>query len=163
MEANASEIGLDTRTIMAQSALELIFNWWIIERLKLLKPGRDIQGLTAANKIRTILAQSTIPFQVPNHFSSLEAIIDQNVSDGPDAIVLIRNAFVHSQKKNRIKIQNISIHARIEAIKLALWYVELSILNILKYDLIYRSRISKAQRLNQQEEQVPWNVKAPTN
>lgn len=155
--ANNGEITSDTRTIMAQAALELIFNWWVIEQLKFLNPRRD----TAANKIRMILVQSKISLHIPKKLSNLSSLLNKDIKDGPDAIVLIRNAYVHSHKRNRDKIQNIPNYARFEAISLALWYIELSILNILSYGLIYNNRTSEKKFMRAKEEIVPWVITIP--
>lgn len=160
LEANGSASSSDTRTIMAQAALELIFNWWIVEQLKVLSPGRDIENLNASNKLRIVLAQSRIPYLVPEKYESLVELVgrDNNLTDGPDAIVSIRNSLVHSQGKKRENFNALPKNARFEAIPLALWYIELSLLNILGYSGIYHNRVANKRYVHESQEYVPWVI-----
>ncbi|KAA2218510.1 hypothetical protein [Maribacter flavus] len=161
LEANCSSTSSDTRTIMAQATLELIFNWWIVEQLKILSPGRDIENLSASNKFRIILAQSRIPYLVPAKYDGLVELVqkENGLTDGPDAIVSIRNSLVHSQSKKRKMINELPVHARYEAIPLALWYIELSLLNLLGYSGIYHNRVANNRYIHESEEYVPWVIR----
>ena len=148
-EANSGDISSDTRLIMAQTTLELIYNWWIIDKLKLIG-GRDASNISAANKIRLILIKLEVSPQIPQRLESLSKIINKEIADGPDAIVSIRNSFVHSDKNKRNRVVNYGEMVRIEALKLAIWYVELSLLRILNFNNSYYNRCQKKSEI------LPW-------
>ena len=80
---------------MAQTALELIYNWWIIEKKGLIS-GKDSESLSASNKLRLVLSQLNVSYSIPQGLSRLEkyANDNQDIIDGPEVIVQIRNAIV---------------------------------------------------------------------
>jgi hypothetical protein len=143
--------------IMAQTALELIYNWWIIERKKIIA-GKDSENICASNKIRLLLSQLDISYLIPEAFEDLKKYADdsQEIIDGPEAIVQIRNAIVHSQQEKRRKLTSIGTMAKYQALQLSIWYVEMALLKILDYNGKYFNRCSKAKWASQAEEFVPW-------
>lgn len=159
-EANSSAGLVEGSIIMAQTAIELIYNWWIIEKKNLLV-GKDSDSISASNKIRLLLSQMNINYLVPEAFVNLQKFIAQNneIVDGPDAIVQIRNAIVHSQEEKRKKLQKIDHNATQEALYLYLWYIEMAMLKILDYNEIYFNRCSKERFKANCEEYVPWAIK----
>lgn len=148
-EANMNEVSADTRLIMAQSTLELIYNWWIIEKEKLISED-DAKNLKAANKIKLVLSHLNLSYAIPNEYSELKNLMKLvNLNDGPNMIVYVRNCLVHSNSKKRQDVFNISPMARAEVVFLANWYIELSLLKILNYNGLY-------QRRTIGNEYVPW-------
>lgn len=138
--------------IMAQTALELIYNWWIIETKCIIR-GDEADNLSASNKIRLILSQLNVSYDIPISLKYLSEYkkSDKEIIDAPGAVVQIRNTIVHSQSSKRkklIKMSNMVMH---EALQVYIWYIELALLRILKYDGSYCSRVS-----NNNEEGVPW-------
>ncbi|MES2808054.1 MAG: hypothetical protein V4619_05495 [Bacteroidota bacterium] len=140
VEANANAGMVEGSIILIQTALELIYNWLIVEKQKIIIGG-DAEGLTAANKIRLIISQFKIKAEIPPAFAEL-ATSFPNVKDGPEAFTKIRNALVHGQEAKRSELKGIKLKAKYQALQLGIWYVELSLLYILGYKGKYRNRTS---------------------
>ena len=142
--------------ILAQTALELLYNWLVIENKKLII-GKDSENISAANKIRLLISQLSIPYEVPTKFKMLEKYrIESKLPDGIEAIVQIRNAIVHSQEEKRKKLSEIDNMAIYQAVQLSLWYIELSLLYILKFEGEYTNRCSVKLVSAHKLELPPW-------
>ena len=133
LEANGNSAKIEGSIIIAQVALELIYNWLIIEKKKLLI-GKDGENISAANKIRLLLSQVKLDVDTPNVLINLKKFINDNdeIADGVDAFVSIRNALVHSQVEKRKKLTKISSGVKFEALQLSIKYIEHSLLSIFK-------------------------------
>lgn len=160
IEANGNAGFSEGSIIMAQTALELLYNWWIVENKKIIV-GKDSENINASNKIRLLLSQLNITYSVPASYTYLQKFIDESkdIVDAPDAVVQIRNAIVHSQEEKRKRLSAIHYRAKYEALQLCLWYIEMSLLCILGYDDKYFNRCSKEVYANKAEELVPWTKK----
>lgn len=160
VEANGNRGLSEGSIIMAQTALELLYNWWIIEHKKLIV-GKDSENINASNKIRLLLSQLNITHSVPDAFKQLQQFIveSKDIIDAPDAVVQIRNAIVHSQEDKRKKLSAIHYKAKYEALQLCIWYIEMTLLCILNFDDIYFNRCSKEIYASKAEELVPWTKK----
>lgn len=151
VEVNNNAGYIEGSIIMAQTALELIYNWWIVEDKKLII-GEDSKKLSASNKIRLLLSQLNIVSSNPESFNSLEELVGKNnVDDAPEAMVFIRNAIVHSNKNKRTRLLTIASDAKNEALQLSIWYIEMALLRILEFDGKYADRITKKTNY------VPWS------
>lgn len=136
--------------IMTQTALELVYNWLIVEKMKLIhKPDSDT--LAASNKIRLIVSKLNMRSDFPTGLQKLKELKD--VSDAPEAFVRIRNAIVHSNEKKRKDLVAIDGEARVDALFLGLWYLELALLKILGYKGDYRNRTNRS---DPGKMPVPW-------
>lgn len=152
IEANSGRSFIEGSVIFAQNALELIYNWLLIEKKKLII-GNDAENISAANKFRLLLAQLQCSSTIPDTFDDLLAIED--IIDGPDIFVKIRNALVHGQEKKRIGLMSIAPTAKYEALKLAMLYIELSLLYIVNYQGAFFNTAKQSNEI------VPWS-KNPT-
>lgn len=163
VEANGHSGFSEGSIIMAQTALELLYNWWVIERKQLIL-GKDSENISAANKIRLLLSQLNISLTVPESFIKLREFVDSNkdIMDAPDAVVQIRNAIVHSQEEKRKKLSAIHHWAKFEALQLCTWYIEMALLRILDFDDKYFNRCSGERYKTNAEEFVPWSKKEDT-
>lgn len=142
--------------IMAQTAMELLYNWLIIENKKLIK-GKDSENLSASNKMRLLLSQLSISYEVPIKLRNLEKFrIDNKLPDAIESIVQIRNAIVHSQEEKRKKLSEINPLTIYESVQLSLWYIEMSLLYILKFNHKYSNRCSKEIIKSNKIEALPW-------
>lgn len=148
---------LEGAIIMAQTALELIYNWWIIESKRMIL-GKDSENLNASNKIRLLISQIDIESSIPKDLKNLNQYLseEKSLNDGPEVIVHIRNAIVHSQVEKRKKLSKISSEVRYEALKLCIWYIELSLLRILEFKGSYNNRTS-----NDYNDITPWSESSP--
>lgn len=153
VEANMNSGRTEGAIIMAQTALELIYNWYIVEQLKLIV-GKDAESIIAANKIRLLISQLKTGSEIPSALSHVKAIPD--VTDGPDAFVKIRNAIVHSQEEKRKTLRNIHPLAMFDALQLGLWYTELSLLKILDFNGDYQNRCVRNGFKSEANRPVPW-------
>ncbi|HLW08880.1 MAG TPA: hypothetical protein VKX35_00650 [Fermentimonas sp.] len=143
IEANNSVFIVDS-IVTAQTALELLYNWYIVEQKKIITNNHS-QGLKgAANKIRLLLSQLKIPFEIPEHSTNLKTFIKQKgkINDGPDAIVQVRNAIIHTQERKIKFLEQISAEVNNEIRNLAIWYIERILLRMLKYKGKYNNRCS---------------------
>lgn len=159
IQSNNQSGAVEGSIVMIQNALELLYNWLIIEKKQIIK-GEEALNLSASNKIRLLLNQSKIPTDIPLALANIRSYLSSNTSlfDGPDVIVQIRNAIVHSTKDKRIKLSKINFEVRNEALKLSLWYVELLLLYVLEYNGMYYNRCAGAEWTGEGEENVPWKV-----
>lgn len=160
VEANANSGFTEGSIIMSQTALELLYNWWIIENKKMIV-GKDSENLNAANKIRLLLSQLNILYTVPVAFTHLQQFIDENenIMDAPEAVVQIRNAIVHSQQEKRKKLDSIHSLAKHQALQLSIWYIEMTLLKILDFDEKYFYRCSEKKWAAEAEVYPPWSRK----
>lgn len=159
-EANSHSGFTEGAIITTQVALELIYNWLLIETQKLLI-GKDADSISASNKIRLLLSQIKVSQEIPQAFTKLKAL--DGITDGPDAFVQIRNAIVHSQEEKRKKITKMHYKAKYEALQLGIWYVELSLLYILDFNGAYFNRCLGAKWSGNGVGIVPWVSKQNPN
>jgi hypothetical protein len=156
LEANKNSGFVEGSIIMAQTALELLYNWYIVENKKLLL-GKDSENINAANKIRLLISQLSIDYTVPKKHTALQSFLkSEKLLDAPEAVVQIRNAIVHSQEEKRTKLNKIDDNAKYEALQLCIWYIEMSLLKILDFKGIYSNRVSQNNSSNGKCENVPW-------
>lgn len=157
VEANGHKGFSEGSIIMAQTALELLYNWFVVERKKLIL-GRDSENISAANKIRLLLSQLDISLEVPDSFTELQKFVNSsnNILDAPDAVVQIRNAIVHSQMEKRKKLSAIHYMAKYEALQLCIWYIEMALLRILDFNEKYFNRCSGEIYKSRADVYVPW-------
>lgn len=143
IEANSNSGYVEGSIVMIQTALELLYNWLVIEKRRVIH-GRDAENISAANKIRLLLSQFRTKSELPGSFINIENYIkvSSNIHDEVDVFVEIRNAIIHAQREKRLKLSQMTDEVKIEAQQLGLWYIEISLLNILKYKGKYRNRCS---------------------
>lgn len=160
VQANGHAGFTEGSIMMAQAALELVYNWWIVEDKQMVL-GKDSESLAASNKIRLLLSQVGVDTRIPDSFTELADFISDasTIKDGPEAIVQIRNAIVHSQKEKRIKLSQIHYKAKSQALNLSLWYIELCLLRILKFDGKYNNRCADVVYASKAEQVMPWAIK----
>jgi hypothetical protein len=161
IEANTGRGFHEGSIIMAQTALELIYNWLLIENKRLLL-GKDADNISAANKIRLLLSHINLIPAVPKRYAELQEFVSSStdMEDGPDAITQIRNAIVHSQEDKRKKLSSLSFHIKYQALQLSIWYIELSILYILDFDDPYTNRCANSMFVANCKQFVPWSKKS---
>jgi len=134
IEAKSPNGSQDGKIMLGQAGLELLYNWWICERKKLIR-GKDKQNITAANKIRLLLSFASIDFLVPPQLEELAAFGKSvNCSEGPDIIVYLRNKVTHADEDDRGEISSIPKVVKMQVIALSVFYIELLLLRILDYD-----------------------------
>jgi hypothetical protein len=138
VEANGNTGFVEGSIVMVQNALELLYNWIVVEQNKIIK-GDDSKNINAANKIRLLLSLLKIDSDIPKSLTRLITIPDKSM-DGPEIFSQIRNAIVHSQDDKRKKLSAFADGVKYEALQLGIWYLELSLLYLLKYTGKYYNR-----------------------
>jgi len=158
IEGNSNSGYLEGSIVMIQTALELIYNWLIIEKKKLIY-GKDGESISAANKIRLMLSQFNTNIELPESFVNIKSYLDSNkdIHDEIDLFVQIRNSIIHSQEEKRKKLSKIPNKVKYEAQQLGLWYIEISLLKILKFKGKYRNRCSGKLWTGEDEKELPKN------
>ncbi len=155
LECNKSSGFVEGSIIMAQTALELLYNWHVVEGKRLLL-GKDAENIAASNKIRLLISQMNLDYGIPKRFAALQKFLkSEKLADAPDAIVQIRNAIVHSQEEKRIKLGKIENAAKSEALELSLWYIEVALLKILGFSGKYHNRCSENLTRSAKVENLP--------
>jgi hypothetical protein len=149
VEANYSSVFAESKIIITQAGLELVFNWHIIEKQKLIV-GKDSESISAINKIRLLVHQLKLDFSIPVGLSHIHS--KKEYKDGPEVFVNLRNAIVHQQEEKRKKLNELPVMVIYEVYKLGIWYLELSILFILNYNGRYCNRTI----FSPGAENVPW-------
>lgn len=155
VESNSNAGKLEGAIILMQTALELIFNWLIVEHLMLIDK-KSAKRLSAEQKISRILGQLNVSINIPELYNSLSSHLGYD--NGPKAITEIRNALVHGDVNKRKKMLVVSNDVTFQTLHLGLWYVELSILFILDYKGLYNNRTS-VNKWTDSGERVPWAIK----
>lgn len=147
-----------TSMIISQSALEMFYNWYMIEKENILRG--DVR-LSAANKIRLLLSRLGIRNEVPKKYTEINKFLtdpkNKSEEDAIDATVLYRNAIVHGEFEKRTKLVNLSPKFKSEANNLSLWYLELCLLYTLGYNGRYVNRTTI--EYSSDTEKVPWASK----
>jgi hypothetical protein len=148
----------ETSIIVAQTAMELIYNWLVIEKMKLLS-GDDAKNITASNKLR--LVANSVGFKVDlRAIPILGKMIEDQQGQQKDIfemMVEVRNTLVHSQKVKRDSLEKMPNGALRETKRIFLYMVELSLLNIFNYKFRYSSRLIAPQMRVLIGMPVPWH------
>jgi len=142
-ESNKNSGQFEISIIAAQTCLELLCNWILIEKRKVII-GKEGDSLSAANKIRILLSLLKIELSVPVELDKIGKK-HFNGMDGPAVITYVRNNLVHNKGKHERMNTDIMNDVR----TLALWYIELIFLNIFNHNGEYYNRCSmKSEKFN---------------
>ena len=142
LQANSTSVSA-TGVILSQTALELLF-WQIIGEPVLL--GEVDQKLRFSDTLRLLLNVCSIPSAIPPTLPNLVAEAQKKNNgwvDGPHALTVVRNTFVHASKLS--KALDANFWAVEEVRQLALWYIELVLLRKMAYTGSVSSRIDGDQ------------------
>lgn len=158
VEANMNNAQLEGSIVMAQAALEALYNWINIERNSTLDRTKidELDGKSAQFKIKALLNHIGCSTRIPASFKSLSTS-GPEFKRGNNAIPEIRNALVHGSKSKRIRLKSIDIKAKIEVSRLSLWYIELILLHELEYKGEYHNRCSENHLFRNELEVLPFN------
>ena len=110
-----------------------------------------------AAKLRALLKALDIPSESPPRYAALTAFAEKNDKwDSCEALTELRNGFVHANEKRRKVVFEADGRAAVfGAWQLSLWYQELALLRLLRYQGSYRNRTT-AEWVGQVEP-VPWS------
>lgn len=144
----------DNAIIIAQTALELVFNRfteldWIV------LPSKDA-AKTAAEKIRQILLKIKVEPWLPRPMDHLVKFLKVESDDAPKVIVNIRNSLVHSRHDAASQLVEYSVMEKWQAANLFLWYLELALLYYLDHQGEYNCRVLPFAAVKIYGVPVPW-------
>ncbi len=158
IQANTSghSPSIDTAIILAQVALERLAYHYVVVDRKMLS-GKGFDDLWASDRLRMLFSLCGIPNEITNVVPGICKANDGfNKSskwlDGAHAIVDIRNSLVHPVSKKDVR------DCYVDAWRLSLWYLELSVLALCGYDGTYTNRLTATYTSD--SESVPWGQKA---
>ncbi|NYT25004.1 hypothetical protein H0A73_15505 [Alcaligenaceae bacterium] len=153
---NGGSPGIDAAIILAQSALErLAYHYLVVDRKMI--SGKGFDDLRASDRLRMLFTVCGIPNEITDTTPDIRQANDtfrkeSKWLDAPHAITDIRNSLVHPVSKKKVH------DCYVDAWKLSLWYLELSVLALCGYDDTYTSRLTA--KYVTESEIVPWGKKA---
>jgi hypothetical protein len=143
-------IGVDTGLVIAQTAFELLaWNHCVRDRRMVSEDAFKPRGLSAANRFRLLASSLEIPIDLPPTLTALHAKRGKKWVDGMDAITDIRNSLVHPHDERQLPKGS-----EFDAWRLSMWYLNLIILRLCKYNGHYGNRLNR--RSAGELELVPW-------
>ena len=152
LNANDGGRGVDAGLILAQTALERLSYEYIVYDKKLLS-SKGFKDLWASDKFRLLFSSLNLPLDIPSTLPALcQKAQEYNWLDAPHALTEIRNSLVHPEHKKHGKFKT---DIFIEAHTLSLWYLEISILAICKFNGMYSNRLVNNKFVGTVEN-VPW-------
>lgn len=143
--------GIDAAIILAQAALErLAYHHLIVDQKMLSAEGLD--RLKTADRLRLLFSSLNIPTGIGAAVPNIQkAAATFKWADAPHAMTDIRNELVHPVSRKQVAA------CFVDAWRLSLWYLELSVLALCGYDDTYSSRLTAKFRTD--SEKVPWGRK----
>lgn len=148
-----------TSILFAHLAIELLA-WIEFVEINRVISESSFRKIEAAERIRLLLSHSQIPTNVPTTMVNIEKYRksrgnEREIWDGPKVVAEYRNQFAHPNLRQKLKSFPVKAHEEVR--QLAIWYVELCLLRLLKYDSYYFSR---AQSVSAYEVKLPPWVKS---
>lgn len=140
--------------LFAQMGVELL-SWAKFVEIEARMTADGFGRLPNADRMSLLLSDLSIPLSIPPELTELTKFgKSTNMLNGPQLITALRNNIVHPNL--RMKIRNVAPMAQVEAVRLSLWYLELSLLNLFGYQGKYHNRLKASSTL--QNELVPWGT-----
>jgi hypothetical protein len=104
--------------------------------------------LSAGDQIRQVVELCRLPVDTPPSLPALAALQTPNrqVTDGPDRISYVRNAFVHPKRGAHRSTSALTV----DAWRLSQWYLEVGLLSLMGYSGNYKNRVLT------EVTRVPW-------
>ena len=155
IESNRRSGGMEGALLLAHTALEMLA-WALCVAKRRVVRHKKFERLSSADRIRVLLKDVGVPLELEPAYEQLQkASKELNWSDGPDAVVKLRNLIVHRAGKNLEELNRVSNRARLEAWQLALEYLALVLLKQCGYNGRYLPRMAKGWA-GAVERLVPW-------
>lgn len=131
--------------ILLQNSFEILFSWLSTEKKIVSELGKnDKEKKWASNKIRSLFTHYGIPIIFPSEYKDCFQRYD--FSKGEDFAYVfpqIRNGFVHFSEEKKNDLEKLEGN-HWPLLNLGLFYFEILLLKILKYEGVMRSRIMKS-------------------
>ncbi len=144
--------GIDAAIILAQAALERMAHHHLVVDRKMISAG-GLDQLKISDRLRLLFSSLNIPIEIGTATPDIQkAAPIFKWLDAPHAMTDIRNELVHPVSRKQVDT------CIVDAWKLFLWYLELSVLALCGYDDAYTSRLTA--KYATQSEKMPWGRKA---
>ena len=154
--ANSANISIENGIVLNHVAFETL-SWTYLVEATAKVTSNNLGNMRAAPMLRMLLVEMGIPLDIPKHFERLSAFAKSNGNcDGPQAVTLFRNAYVHPSPRNRNRLDRAGIDSQYEARELSMYYLEMILLRIFEYNGQISSRIAEAEYKGGETRFVPW-------
>ncbi|MEX2374691.1 MAG: hypothetical protein WD942_03785 [Dehalococcoidia bacterium] len=142
---------IETRLVSAVAGLELMAWEWLVD-----VDGRDPYVVdhrkSTDQRFRSMLELIGVPVEVPTHMTDVAATWPGQ--DGPKTVADLRHRVVHP--KGLDALFDVPHGGRHDALRLATWYLELSLLRRLGYEGRYIAQVAPLPIFAGTGEPVPW-------
>lgn len=128
-----SQVTLENRITSIQVALEMIARIYLVEYKEDLS-NRKFKDKNIKERIRITCSNMMIPLETPEQYLRKNT---EKFSEPIDFFVDVRNSIVHSKRKIDLSHDNLK-----HAYNIGLWFLELWLLRIFKYEGKYKNRLS---------------------
>jgi hypothetical protein len=143
---------IDAAIILAHAALERLAHHHLVVDRKMISAG-GLDLLKNSDRLRLLFSSLNIPVEIGTATPDIQKAAPAfKWLDAPHAMTDIRNELVHPVSRKQVGT------CIVDAWKLFLWYLELSVLALCGYDDAYTSRLTAEYAT--QSEKVPWGRKA---
>lgn len=140
--------GVDAAIILAQAALERLAHHHLVVDRKMIS-AEGLNRLNVEDRLRLLFSSLNIPIEIGASTPDIKKAAKSNKwLDAPCAMREIRNELVHPVSRKRVD------NCIVDAWKLSLWYLELSVLALCGYADTYTSRLTA--KYATQSKPVPW-------
>ena len=152
---NTNSSGNQGSLVLGMAALDLLSALVVVGRCRSMSAQKH-DKLSAAKKLRALLKALDVPADIPPRYAALTAFAQKNgKSDSCEALAELRNGFAHAKEERRnVVLGSVGRAATFDAWQLSLWYQELALLHLFRYQGSYRNRTTAT--CVGQVEPVPW-------
>jgi len=158
LTATSSGVSIENGVVLAHIAFETLGWTLLVEDLKSLSSS-GYDKINASDKLRLLLSHARISLQIPAEFASLESFAKaENCQDAPDALALLRNAYVHPSPNSRKRLDRTDTEAQYQAWVLSMYYLELILLHLFNFNGEISSRLVSCGWKGGEVRRVPWSV-----
>ena len=149
---------MDTGYVPPQIALEILA-WVLFVKVKQTILEDRFTPTRASKLIEMLLSEAGISHAIPSQLADLASLVAaKKGSNGPEILTWLRNSTTHGN--NLYRLLSVSPKARYEGWQLGIWYLELILLKLFRYNGRYFDRLG-SNRMTGASEPVPWNVPPP--
>lgn len=141
--SNSNHGYVEGSLLMAQTGIELLYNWIICERLCMVTKNDAKNKISAASKIKSLMAYSGLNVEaidVPKELKKY--MVNERRQSVAETIVELRNHLVHSSEDKRSRLLGYNPIIFYEARNILLYIIERYLLAIGGYDRKYFNRLT---------------------
>jgi len=159
--ANMNTAAIEGSLVLAHAALERLA-WTHLVVAGNHQPDAFDRKKTSTQRIEALLSSLSIASTLPSTGMADLATWakTQGINTGPWAISEVRNMLVHP--KRQATLMQASPTVRIEAAHLALWYIEVTLLALCRYNGSYLNRLHPGPTVFDATSRVPWMPDPPS-